>query len=67
MNVKELIEFLQTQPQELPVVYQIHSEQALLEIGDITIKSLCQARPDGWVHHARPDRQTVEYLVFPGN
>jgi hypothetical protein len=67
MTVAELIAFLETQPQDLPVAYRIHSEQCLLEAGDIGVEHLQHARPDGWVHHARPDAQSVPYLVFPGN
>lgn len=67
MTVKELIEFLKTQPQELPVVYYCHSEQVLMEKSDIRIENLGKARMDGWVHDARPDEPTVKYLVFPGN
>lgn len=67
MTVKELIEFLKTQPQDLLVAYKICSEQCLLEEMDIEIKDLCEARPDGWVQNQRPDKPTVKYLVFPGN
>ena len=67
MTVKELIEFLQTQPQDLPVAYCLHSEQALLEVEHISIQKCCLARPDGWVQNARPDMFAVDYLVFPGN
>ena len=67
MTVAELIEFLKTQPQGLQVAYCIHSEQALLETEDITVVALCEARADGWVPNARPDKPTQEYLVFPGN
>ncbi len=67
MKVSELISFLQTQPQDLTVVYSVYSEQCVLCPKDITIKQLCVARPDGWVHDARPDKEQKPYLVFPGN
>lgn len=67
MNVSELISFLQSQPQHLTVVYQLHSEQCLMESTDIKVKQLSVARPDGWVPDARPDQPRQEYLVFPGN
>jgi hypothetical protein len=67
MNVKELIEFLQTQPQELPVAYTCCSEQNTLEASEICIEELCEARVDGWVANERPDKRKIPYLVFPGN
>lgn len=67
MNVKELIEFLQTQPQDLPVAFEKYSEQCLLEKGDIRIQILGDDRPDGWVPNRRDDMPTRTYLVFPGN
>ena len=67
MTVSELIEFLKTQPQDVQVAYEIHSEQCLLETKAITLKELCEARPDGWVQDKRPDKPTCMYLVFPGN
>lgn len=67
VTVADLIAHLQTLPQDLPVAYEIHSEQCLLELSDITIEQLQEARPDGWVHHKRPDRPAVQYVVFPGN
>lgn len=67
MTVAELIVFLLTQPQDLLVAYQIYSEQALLEPGDISVVRACHPRADGWIHNKRPDRPTREYLMFPGN
>jgi hypothetical protein len=67
MTVKELIEFLQTQPQDLLVAYRLHSEQCLLESNYLQIQSFCAPRPDGWVHDSRPDKPQQDYLVFPGN
>ena len=67
MTVAELIEFLKTQPQELPVAYRFCSDYSLLEAKDIEIENLCIPRPDRYVQAARPDRAKVPYLVFPGN
>lgn len=67
MTVAELVEFLKAQPQDLTVVFCRYSEYARLEFYQLSIKPLCQARPDGWVHDARPDMPTTDYLVFPGN
>lgn len=67
MNVRELIEFLQTQPQDLLVVYKCYSEQLLLEADEIKIEHFCVPRPDGWVHDFRPDKPSQPYLLFPGN
>lgn len=67
MKVSELIEFLKTQPQDLRVVYECHSEQILLDASEIKIEELCVPRPDGWVHDKRPDKPTETYLVLPGN
>lgn len=67
MIVAELIELLKTFPPGLPVVYQLHSEQCMLEENDIYTAHLCVARPDGWVQNRRPDMPTIEYLVLPGN
>lgn len=67
MTVKELIEFLQAQPQNLQVAYRMYSEQCLLESKDIEIRDLCVARPDGWIQSHRGDMPTQTYLLFPGN
>lgn len=67
MTVKELIDFLSTQPQHLPVAYSLHSEYCLLETKDICIDHHGHPRPDGWVPCRRPDMETMEYLLFPGN
>lgn len=67
MTVAELIAFLQTQPQDLQVLYQCYSEGALLEAEDIKVESWQPAREDKWVHRQRPDRESQSYLVFPGN
>jgi hypothetical protein len=67
MKVAELIAFLQTQPQDLEVIYQCYSEYALVETRDIKVTKACQPRLDGWVHNKRPDKPTQTYLAFPGN
>lgn len=67
MKVKDLIEFLLSQPKDIEVAYQKFSEQCLLEIKDIEVVELCEPRPDGWIHDPRPDKGTKKYLLFPGN
>lgn len=67
MTVAELIAFLQTQPQDLPVAYRCFSEQVLLEPDGIRIKEECKPRDDGWIQNKRPDMETQTYLIFPGN
>jgi len=69
MKVKELIEFLETQPQDLPVIYELHSEYTLLEKDFIEVGKQQPARADGRVHASWGDKglATVEYLIFPGN
>ena len=67
MTVGELIAILQTKPQDILVAYRCYSEWALLEAKDIEIKSLCPLRVDGWVHDARPDKPTEDFLILPGN
>jgi hypothetical protein len=66
MKVKELIELLQTFDPELPVAYEIYSEQCLLEPNQLKVKECALARPDGWVQHARNDMLRTPYLIFPG-
>lgn len=67
MTVAELIEFLKLVPRHLPVAYRRYSECAVLNAEDIVIEKHQPARPDGWIHDARPDRDSVDTLVFPGN
>lgn len=67
MTVKELIEFLQTQDQELQVAYSLHSEQCLMELNNIMILEACFPRNDYWIQDKRPDMPTQKYLLFPGN
>lgn len=67
MTVKELIEFLQTQPQDLQVAYRCFSEQLLLDGEDILILTASEPRPDGWIQNLREDMPSQTYLMFPGN
>ncbi len=67
MLVKDLIKYLQKQPQDIMVAYCCYSEQCLLELDDIRVKELCKVRVDGWIQDERPDKETESYLVFPGN
>jgi hypothetical protein len=67
MTVAELIAQLQTEPQDLQVIFRCYSEYCLLEAKHIKITAQCEARPDGWVACARPDKTAQLYLTFPGN
>jgi hypothetical protein len=67
ITVAELIAHLTTFPQDLPVAYQLHSEQCLLGLDDVNVVKLQAPRPDGWVHDERPDRPAQDYVLFPGN
>lgn len=64
MTIKELIALLQSKPQDLQVAYSKYSEYCLLEAGDLEIKALCEPRDDGWIHDARPDKPTQDYLIL---
>jgi hypothetical protein len=67
MKVKELIAFLQTQPQDVPVAFCQYSDYTAMEIEHIVLQDLQSARVDGYVGAARPDKPTEKWLVFPGN
>lgn len=67
MTVAELVAHLKTFQQDLPVAYNIFSEQCLMEPNQIVTQELCLPREDGWVANQRPDKPTQTYLVFPGN
>jgi len=67
MNVAELIKFLQQQPQDALVAYEIYSEQALLPVDGIKTVELCAPREDGWIQNKRPDKEAQTYVLFPGN
>jgi len=62
LTVAELIRILQKQPLHLLVVRDLYSEQCLLQESDIKTISACDPRPDGWVHHARPDELEQKYI-----
>jgi hypothetical protein len=65
MKVSELIKFLQQQPQDIDVAYEIYSEQCLLKEDDMEIADLCEARDDGWIQNKSPDKPTKKYLLLP--
>lgn len=70
MTVKELIEFLETQPQDLDVAYEFCSDYTPLSKEEIQIVELGLVRPDGhkgYIERKRPDKPSKLYLVFPGN
>lgn len=67
MTVAEMIEFLKTQPQDIPVAITMYSEQRLLETDDIKVEHHCYPRPDGWIQYRRSDKPSQAYLMFPGN
>jgi hypothetical protein len=67
MQVKDLVEFLLTQPQDIQVAYSLYSEQCLLDLTHIEMIKACKPRKDGWIHHARPDKPLETYLLFTGN
>ena len=66
MTVSDLIAYLQTLPQNLPVAYDCHSEHCLVEERDIRIYEACEPRPDGWIERKRPDKPVRQYLMLPG-
>lgn len=67
MTVAELIRHLNKFDPNLPVAYQVYSEQALLDADEVKLAELCEPRPDGWVQNYRPDKPTRLYVLFPGN
>lgn len=67
MKVKDLVEFLLTQPQDIKVAFSLYSEQCLLDVESITIIEACEPRIDGWVQYKRSDKPSEMYLLFPGN
>jgi hypothetical protein len=67
VTVAELVAFLLTQDQTMPVAYRCFSEAAVLELDDIKVQDRCLPRADGWAHEQRPDKPSQSYLVFPGN
>lgn len=67
MTVSELIELLKTYPPDIQVAGELYSEQYLITPEDLSIKTLCKPRPDGWVQNYRTDKETQDYLVIRGN
>lgn len=67
MTVRELIEFLKTQPQDALVAFCQYSDYTAMEAEHIDLMNLQSARVDGYVGEARPDKPTQQWLVFPGN
>lgn len=70
VTVRQLIKHLKSCPQDILVIYKLHSEHKLLELDEVRIKELQPARPDGWVHdfwHGEPKLTSVKYLILPGN
>jgi hypothetical protein len=67
MTVAELIAYLQTQPQDLPVAYYALGEHMLLEASYIDVYEAGEPQPDGWIYTKSLDKPSVTYLVFPGN
>lgn len=67
MTVSDLIQILQTMPQDLLVAYRLYSEQALLRADELEIVEKSEPRPDGWIQNKRPDMPSQAYLMFPGN
>jgi len=67
ITVADLIQHLQTLPQDLPVAYKRYSEAAVLELDDLEVYEMQPPREDGWLHDPRPDAKKQAYLVFPGN
>jgi len=67
MQVKDLVAFLLTQPQDIKVAFSLYSEQCLLDISKIELLEACEPRDDGWIQNKRPDKPSEIYLLFPGN
>jgi hypothetical protein len=38
-----------------------------MEEFQVGVDTLSLAREDGWVPRSRPDKETTEYFLFPGN
>lgn len=70
MTVREFIQFLETQPQDVPVAYRCCSEHCLLKKDEIKIAKLKLPRADGWIHETWRGEQNEPhqtYLLLPGN
>ena len=64
MKVKELVELLQTFPQDLQVIVPQYSECVLLDKYGVYTTLKQEARQDEWVHDCRPDKPRVTYLYI---
>ena len=62
MIVAELIQRLQALPQDVQVIKPLWSEFILIAEDDVILTTGVEARPDGWVHDARPDKLEVTYV-----
>ena len=67
MQVKDLVAFLLTQPQDIKVAYSLYGEQCLLNIESIETIEACEPRVGGRIQDRRPDKPSEMYLLFPGN
>ncbi len=71
MNVKELKELLEKYPDDMEIIYEIHSDYELLEAEDIKI--VPAVTKGAWIMRshrtmsAENKRNEKEYLGFPGN
>ena len=69
-TVKELIKYLKTFDQNLPVAFKCCSEYDSLDLEEVTVKELQSPRADGWIHtewSGKPELPKIKYVVFPGN
>lgn len=64
MKVKDLIAQLQTYDPEMLVISSLHSEYILLSDLSVDLGKAQPPRPDGWVHRARPDKPTQDYIII---
>jgi hypothetical protein len=67
MTVVELIEFLKTHPQDMPILFRQYSDYTELRADQIGVEEHQVPRGDGYVGSKRPDRPSQKFLVFPGN
>lgn len=62
MTVTELISRLQALPQDVQVIKPLWSGYTLITAADVLLTTGVEARLDGWVHDARPDKLEVTYV-----
>ena len=67
MTVADLIQFLQTHPKDMPILFRQYSDYTILQEDQICIEEHGLPRSDGYVPSQRPDKPSQKYLVFPGN